>query len=104
MTKLTTFDSLRRVAVRGSIIVFMFALSLAHPQTSSRMAGAPATSGAGTLSPLAASWRMTGNLHLARGGHTATLLANGKVLVVGGDNASSGALRSAELYDPVTGA
>src|SRR5438552_17395831 len=41
-------------------------------------------------------WVPTGNLNAARSGHTATLLPNGKVLVVGGafdDN-------SAELYDP----
>ena len=47
----------------------------------------------------AASWVPTGNLITARSGHTATLLPNGKVLVVGGvfdDN-------STELYDPATG-
>jgi len=33
---------------------------------------------------------------------TATLLPNGEVLVVGGDN-SSGDLSSAELYNPATG-
>ena len=43
-------------------------------------------------------WIPTGNLNIPRSGHTATLLRNGKVLVVGGD--SSG---SAELYDPVIG-
>ena len=51
------------------------------------------------------SWIPTGSLNIPRSGfvhqagHTATLLQNGKVLVVGGD--SSGL---AELYDPATGA
>jgi subtilisin family serine protease len=43
-----------------------------------------------------------GALATARSGHTATLLPNGKVLVVGGWG-SSGILSSAELYDPATG-
>ncbi len=41
------------------------------------------------------SWTPTGSLNLPRSGHTATLLGNGKVLVVGGT--------SAELYDPIAG-
>jgi hypothetical protein len=41
----------------------------------------------------------TGSLNTARGGHTPTLLPNGKVLVAGGVN-TSGVLASAELYDP----
>src|SRR5438132_14347599 len=46
-----------------------------------------------------ASWSYTGSLNTARGRHTATLLPGGKVLVVGGYDAS----HTAELYDPSTG-
>src|SRR3989442_1737312 len=49
------------------------------------------------------SWVPTGNLNTARVGHTATLLQNGKVLVVGGSDNGFNVLDSAELYDPVTG-
>src|SRR5438067_1365513 len=44
----------------------------------------------------------TGSLVTARYLHTATLLPNGKVLVAAGFG-TSGALASAELYDPATG-
>jgi N-acetylneuraminic acid mutarotase len=51
--------------------------------------------------PALGTWTYTGNLNHARVG-TATLLLNGKVQVVGGDN-PAGDGKSAELYDPVTG-
>src|SRR6202022_3250394 len=47
-------------------------------------------------------WTPTGSMTTARTGHTATLLANGEVLVAGGGNAT-GSLTSAELYNPATG-
>lgn len=45
-----------------------------------------------------AAWVTTGSLNVARAGHAATLLASGKVLVVGG-----AADTRAEIYDPATG-
>jgi N-acetylneuraminic acid mutarotase len=54
--------------------------------------------------PATGTWATTGSLVHARGGHTATLLPNGKVLVAGGqDGATAVTLSSAELYDPATG-
>src|SRR5439155_26760647 len=44
----------------------------------------------------------TGSLNTARESHTATLLANGKVLVAGGEDGGV-SLTSAELYDPASG-
>src|SRR5207247_7555756 len=49
--------------------------------------------------PATGTWTSTGNLNTARDGHTATLLQNGKVLIVSGDKNSN----SAELYDAATG-
>lgn len=45
----------------------------------------------------------TGSMARARSGHTATLLADGRVLVAGGFGSSGLDLASAELYDPATG-
>lgn len=45
----------------------------------------------------------TGSMNDARTNHTATLLANGEVLVAGGNNNTTGYLSSAEIYDPSKG-
>ena len=49
----------------------------------------------------AVGWSSAGNMATARSDATATLLGNGDVLVAGGVN-GSGALSSAELYNPVS--
>jgi hypothetical protein len=52
--------------------------------------------------PVTGRWTLTGSLRTPRRNHTATLLADGTVLVAGGFNAD-GWLRSAEIYDPASG-
>jgi hypothetical protein len=57
----------------------------------------------------AQSWTATGSLATARFGHTATLLANGKVLITGGRVCGGSGpgcteFSSAEIYDPASGA
>jgi hypothetical protein len=54
--------------------------------------------------PSTGSWSVTGSLHDGRFGHTATLLNDGKVLVVGGMISQRlGITPSCDLYDPETG-
>ena len=52
--------------------------------------------GSGTFEP-------AGSMNLGRSGHTATLLKNGKVLIVGGWTGRDASPRTAEIYDPATG-
>jgi Galactose oxidase, central domain/Kelch motif len=55
--------------------------------------------------PATGSFARTGDMAQSRGGHTATLLADGTVLVAGGGRQANGGtvLSGAELYDPNTG-
>ncbi len=52
--------------------------------------------------PVTGTFAFTGSLAIARYGHTATRLADGRVLVVGGIN-NGNTQSTAEIYDPATG-
>jgi hypothetical protein len=69
--------------------------------------GWPVWDSAELYDPLTGTFALTGRLTTPRGGHTATLLPDGRVLIAGGfafqDAGSPGnLLASAELYDPST--
>jgi Kelch motif/Galactose oxidase, central domain len=54
--------------------------------------------------PVTGTFSMTGSMAVVRGGHSATLLPGGRVLIAGGDGGGSEwSVASAELYDPTSG-
>jgi N-acetylneuraminic acid mutarotase len=61
------------------------------------------TASAELYDPARNAWSPAGSMTSARSGHSATLLADGRVLVVGGFT-RSGAMATAELYEAPTGA
>lgn len=68
--------------------------------------GTPSTAAAVLYDPVTNTFKPTGSMTVAREGHTATLLDDGRVLITGGGNDTNGTptdLDSAELYDPQTG-
>lgn len=73
--------------------------------TNTSYGGGLAQSSAEIYDPVAGTWTVTGSLNIARGNHTATLLLNGQVLVVGGvitSNYFTIPISSAEIYDPTS--
>ena len=52
--------------------------------------------------PRSGTFQSGASMSIGRSGHTATLMKNGKVLIVGGWTGHYGVRRSAELYDPGT--
>ncbi|MFZ1916481.1 MAG: kelch repeat-containing protein [Terriglobales bacterium] len=69
--------------------------------------GLPTIASAELYDPSTGNFTPTGSLGVSRTGHSATLLANGKVLIASGSHTSDGYtwanIASAELYDPVAG-
>ncbi len=61
-----------------------------------------AVSSAEIYDPATNAWTATSSMVSVRSGHTATLLANGKVLVAGGFG-NAGSQSSSEIYNPATG-
>lgn len=69
---------------------------------SSSIDGVQAVASAELYDPTTDSWSDTDSMSVPRFLQTATLLPDGRVLVVGGSNVDALSLQSAEIYDPVT--
>lgn len=70
--------------------------------TSDNVNAAPLAS-AELYDPVTNAWTYTGSLHQARFGHQATLLHDGRVLVMGGTPDVQTQLRTCEIWNPKTG-
>lgn len=80
-----------RVLVAGGVNVFGCCEYTAHAETE-------------IYNPISNAWAAGPSMHTARYSHTATLLSDGRVLVVGGNGGSPGGqLASAEIFDPARG-
>ena len=103
VTKIATWSSsTQSVATIGPTTAIVTGASLGMTTISAAIG---TVTGTEPLS-VVARWLPT-SMTTARDGHTATLLPNGKVLVAGGvdpGNGFGGAVATAELYDPSTGA
>lgn len=89
-SRLRTSITITALSIVGMLLIMITTVKMIEPMA----AGARGTTGTGT-------WSVRHNMHYARIGDTATMLANGKVLDVGGASGSGAA--STELYDPKTG-
>jgi hypothetical protein len=93
------------VTPTGTLTPTTTATATLTPTATSTVTATPTATATATATPTAIAapvFVMTGSMGTARFGHRATLLPNGKVLIVGGSSGSV-SLTSAELYDPTTG-
>ena len=87
---------------RYSLIAFIVILGMLVSPSGALAQEEGPTSPEATLADTG-TWITTGSLTTARYGHTATLLSDGRVLVVGGYGGSGSYLASAEIYNLATG-
>ena len=83
----------REVLLAGGANVHSYVLNGTYVHTS-----VTPLASAELFNPTNVTFTYTGNMTTARSWHTATLLGNGSVLVVGGVDANGNVLSTAELY------
>jgi N-acetylneuraminic acid mutarotase len=88
----------------GAVLLTTGQVLVAGGCTSYSSNGCLATTAAAELyNPSTGKWSSTGAMRVGRMAMTATVFANGKVLIAGGQTAASDALGSSELYNSTTG-
>jgi N-acetylneuraminic acid mutarotase len=87
----------------GAVLVVGGETAPARLGAGRRAAHEPASTAAERFDPTTGQWSAVAALLAPRVDHTATLLADGRVLVVGGNGAGLIAATAAEIYDPATG-
>lgn len=90
------------VGLAGVVAVLGGLARPAAPATATRSQPAINPPASPTTALVIGTWVSTGRMATAHAGHTASLLANGKVLVVGGGEGDR-RIATAELYDPASG-
>jgi len=91
-----------RTGHTATVLCDVNAASCANPRV--LVAGGAPDKSAELYDPITGTFAFTSSLTAARFFHTATLLPNGKVLIVGGDDPNTQKpLATAELFDPVAG-
>ena len=86
-----------KVLIAGGVSTsLVITLNSVYPQTT-------AVASAEIYDPSTGMFTATGSMTTARASHAATLLPDGRVLIVGGDIPSNSLIASAEIYDPASG-
>lgn len=88
------------VLLRAPLVIALLAASAGASADGTFLSDAAEPSSLSVTPPPGSFTILTAHLAVPRSGHTATLLASGKVLITGGANGVANA--SAELYDPAT--
>ncbi|CAF1635985.1 unnamed protein product, partial [Adineta ricciae] len=95
-----TIDPNRNMSYAVNVVTMINIPGTRFPLKPTTVSSTTSTSSTTTAPP---TWTITGSMTVARRYHTLSVLSDGRVLATGGTNGADAPLKSAELYDPLTG-